>query len=95
MSPEDQDTIDCEYLAYFEPKKIKMYENKKFYKKDFMQLFSEDTTIFFQYCQWAKNQPKSHILFHKKGSLRNFYIMTLVMTKVDAGKWFAMNILWG
>ena len=27
---------------------------------------------FFQYCQPAQNQPKSHILFHKNGSLGNF-----------------------
>ena len=37
-------------------------------------------TFFFQYCQPAKNQPKYHILFHKNGSLRDFYIMTLVLT---------------
>ena len=30
---------------------------------------------FFQYCQPAQNQPKSHIRFHKNGSLRDFYIM--------------------
>ena len=28
--------------------------------------------LFFQYCQPAQNQPKSHFLFHKKVSLRNF-----------------------
>ena len=33
--------------------------------------------FFFQYCQPAQNQPKSHILFHKNGSLEDFYIMTL------------------
>ena len=32
---------------------------------------------FFQYCQLAQNQPKSHILFDKNGSLRDFYKMTL------------------
>ena len=31
-----------------------------------------------QHCQSAQNQPKSHILFHKNGSLRDFYIMTLI-----------------
>ena len=56
-----------------------------------MQLFSADATIFFNklpskvahnhnfffhYCQLAQNQPKAHILFHKNGSLRDFYIMT-------------------
>ena len=34
-------------------------------------------SIFFQYCQPAQNQPKSHILFHKNVSLHDFYIMTL------------------
>ena len=33
--------------------------------------------ISFQYCQPVQNQPKFHILFHKIGFLRNFYIMTL------------------
>ena len=31
---------------------------------------------FFQYCQPAQNQPKSHFLFHKNISLRDFYTMT-------------------
>ena len=31
----------------------------------------------FQYRRPAQNQPKSHILFHKNGSLHDFYIMTL------------------
>ena len=35
---------------------------------------------FFQYCQPVQNQPKSHILFHKKDFLRNLYIMTLDKT---------------
>ena len=34
-------------------------------------------THFFQYCQPAQDQPKSHFLFHKNVSLRDFYIMTL------------------
>ena len=41
MSPIEQYTIDCEYLAYFEPKTI--------YKRDIMQLFSEDASIFLKY----------------------------------------------
>ena len=35
------------------------------------------SNIFFQYCQSAKNQPKSHFLFQKNVSLRAFYKMTL------------------
>ena len=37
--------------------------------------------MFIQYCQLAQNQPKSHILFHKNGSLRDFYIMTFTGRK--------------
>ena len=33
----------------------------------------------FQYCQPAQNQPKSQILFHKNGSPRDLYIMTLIV----------------
>ena len=38
--------------------------------------------LFFHYCQPAENQPKSQILFHKSGSLRDFYKMTLVAAAV-------------
>ena len=33
-----------------------------------------------QYCQADPNQPKSQILFHKNGSPRGLFIMTLVLT---------------
>ena len=33
--------------------------------------------LFFQYCQQAPIQPKSHFLFHKNVSLHDFYTMTL------------------
>ena len=43
----EQYAIDCEYLAYFEPKKnSKRIPKKNIYKKDIMQLFSADTTMF-------------------------------------------------
>ena len=32
----------------------------------------------FSKCQLVQNQPKSHILFHKNGLPRDFYIMTLL-----------------
>ena len=35
--------------------------------------------FFFQYCQPAQNQLKSHILFHKDDSLLDVYIMTLLL----------------
>ena len=35
--------------------------------------------FFFQYCQPAQNQPKSHFLFHKNVSLCDFYVMTLLL----------------
>ena len=45
MSSVEQDTIDCEYLAYFEPKNIKNLPN--FLKEiHSMQLFSVDATLF-------------------------------------------------
>ena len=34
--------------------------------------------FFFQYCQLAQNQPKSHILLNKNGSMGDIYIMTLL-----------------
>ena len=48
MSPVEQDTIDCEYLAYFEPKKNQKKSKKKIYKRDIMQLFSANGTIYFK-----------------------------------------------
>ena len=39
MSPVEQDKIDCDYLAYFWPKKIE----KKNYNRGIMQLVSADT----------------------------------------------------
>ena len=39
--------------------------------------------VIFQYCQPAQNQPKSHILFHKNGSLRDFYIMTALISNYN------------
>ena len=40
----------------------------------------------FQYCQPAQtspNQPKSHILFNRNGSPRDFYIMTLAKAVIQ------------
>jgi hypothetical protein len=34
--------------------------------------------FFIQCCQTAQNQHISHILIHKNGSLRDFYVMTLL-----------------
>ena len=45
--------------------------------------------VYFQYCQPAQNQPKTNpnlILFHKNGSLCNFYIMTLSTSVVTLKK---------
>jgi hypothetical protein len=46
----EQYTIDCEYLAYFLPKKNS--EKNKNYKRDIMQLFSADATMFFKKFQY-------------------------------------------
>ena len=81
MSPVavEQDKIDFEYF---------------FYKRAIMQLFSKGAEylflflpmkvtlrlkFIFHYCQPVQNQPKFHILFHKNGSQRDFYIMTLFL----------------
>ena len=102
----EQDTINCEYLVYFEPKRSDF-----FYKRYVMQLFCADATIFFnwniflpvktlettlkayftaqiffQYCQPAQNLPKSHILFHKNSSLRDFYTMNLYTLRSVIGQ---------
>ena len=58
--------------------------------------------LFFQYCQPAQKQSKSHILFHKNGSLRNFYVMTLpqcvTLCKLVIAnwtcKWFLFLMIW-
>jgi hypothetical protein len=42
----EQYTIDSEYLAYFLPKKNQNKPNFFLYKRDIMQLFSADATIF-------------------------------------------------
>ena len=47
----EQYTIDCEYLAYFLPNKFNFFlKNQKsiFFKRDIMQLFSADGTMFFK-----------------------------------------------
>ena len=90
MSPVEQDTIDCEYLASFKPffYSIKYILCNFLKKKTFAHENIEKppskvayfmAQIFFQYCQPAQNLPKFHILFHKNGALRDFYIMTLVV----------------
>ena len=66
-----------------------------FFKRDIMQLFSADATIyiflnqFFAYENIKKHfqklhtlRPKFHILFHKNGSLCDFYILTLHISHV-------------
>ena len=61
MSPVEQDTIDCEYLAYFLSQKIK--KNKLFLlfliKGDItIQLSSGDATIFRKKnCPWELEKP--------------------------------------
>ena len=46
-------------------------------KKQPLKVAHNWPNYFFQFCKPAQNQPKSHILFHKNGSLRNFYTMNL------------------
>ena len=84
MSPVDQYTIDCEFIKEilctflvqcYNILKVHIFAHeimKKTLSKD-----AHNWPIFFQYCKPAQNQPKSHILYPKNGSLCNFYIITL------------------
>ena len=46
-------------------------------KKTTSKVAHNQPHFFLKYCQPAQNQPTFHILFHKNGSLHDFYIMTL------------------
>ena len=66
-------------LRYF------LKKNKDFFAPESMKKYPQKLLIigpplFFQHCQPAQNLPKSHFLFHKNVSLRDFYIMTLIRT---------------
>jgi hypothetical protein len=58
-------------------KKIELFFAPENIKKKTSKVAHNWPPIFFQYCQPAQNQLKSHFLFHKNVSLRDFYIMTL------------------
>ena len=64
-------------LRYF-LKKTKIFFAPESMKKYPQKLLIIGPPLFFQHCQPAQNLPKSHFLFHKNVSLRDFYIMTLV-----------------
>ena len=62
MSSVEEDTINCEYLAYFEPKtNIKKIKSHKRY---IMQVSSADATIF-------KNKTKKNCPWKHKKYLQN------------------------
>ena len=64
-------------LGYFQ-KNFKTFFCLPKHEKTALKSCSESAqALFFQYCQPAQNLPKSHFLFHKNVSLRDFYIMTL------------------
>ena len=52
-------------------KKIKFFFAPENMKKTPSKVAPNQPPIFFQYCQPAQNQLKSHFLFHKNVSLRN------------------------
>ncbi len=60
-------------------KNLKEMLHPKTFKNCPQKLLIIGPNFFFQYCQLAQNQPKSHFLFHKNVSL-DFYIMTLVQS---------------
>jgi hypothetical protein len=63
----------------FSKKNLKEMLHPKTFKNCPQKLLIIGPNFFFQYCQLAQNQPKSHFLFHKNVSL-DFYIMTLVQS---------------
>ena len=79
MSPVEQNTIDCEYLAYF-CQKNKKFHRRKHGKNQPQKLLMIGPIFFSELPTPVQNQPKSHILFHKKDFLRNLYIVTLDKT---------------
>ena len=56
-------------------KKKFLFRPWKHEKKNATKVAHNLPKFFFQYCQPAQNLPKSHILFHKNGSLRDFCII--------------------
>ena len=55
-------------------KKLSYFFAPENMKKQPQKLLIIGPQFLFQYCQPSQNQPKSHILFHKNVSLRDFYI---------------------
>ena len=75
-------------MQLFNPNAIVFSKKKSFWpwkheKNPPQKLLIIGPQLFFQYCQPAQNQPKSHFLFHKNPSLLNFYIMTLMRTLAE------------
>ena len=69
-------TLQCK--KNLKKKKIFAHENMK--KPPSKVAHNWPNFFFSTYCEPAQNQPKSHILFHKNGPLRDFYVMTLALT---------------
>ena len=86
-----------ERLQYFF-KNIYFFPHKNM-KKPPSKVAHSQPNFFFQYCQPAQNQPKSHFLFHKNDSLRDFYIIILTLvsfcpTIVQCLFFYQSNLIW-
>ena len=74
---EEQYRIDCEYLAYFLPKKFNniqcffAHENMKKWPQKLLIIGPNFFSVLLTGPKSAQNQPESHILFHKNDSLCN------------------------
>ena len=64
VSPVEQDTIDCEYLAYFEPKKILKNSKKENLNLGVLNNLCSQCFIIWEnhllYLFWAQNRLNTH-----------------------------------
>ena len=74
--------ILCNFLVQtlqcFE-KEIDIFLANENMKKTASKVAHNQPKFIFHYCQPAQNQPNSHVLFYKNGSLQDFYIKTLII----------------
>ena len=75
----------------FSKKKNLIFFHPKTWKTRAQELLIIGPNFFFQYCQSAQYRPKSHLLFHKNVSLRDFYIMTLPASQMLHLKGFSFS----
>ena len=88
----------CNFLVWtlqcFFKKKFTFFLPLKIWKKNPEKLLIVGPDPLFQYCQSARIQPKSQLLFHKNLSPQDFSIMTLSLTEHIVEKSGKLCILW-